>query len=56
MTTQLITHPACLDHDPGPYHPENPRRLEAVLAALGAPVCSSTADSFLNCANEPGAW
>jgi acetoin utilization deacetylase AcuC-like enzyme len=38
MTTQLITHPACLDHDPGPYHPENPRRLEAVLAALSAPA------------------
>ncbi|MFN8758935.1 MAG: histone deacetylase family protein [Tagaea sp.] len=36
MTTQLITHPACLDHDPGPYHPENPRRLEAVLGALDA--------------------
>ncbi len=35
MTTQLVTHPACLDHDPGTYHPENPRRLEAVLAALG---------------------
>lgn len=34
MTTQLITHPACLDHDPGTYHPENPRRIEAVLAAL----------------------
>ncbi len=38
MTTQLITHPACLDHDPGPYHPENPRRLEAVLAALSEPA------------------
>jgi acetoin utilization deacetylase AcuC-like enzyme len=38
MTTQLITHPACLDHDPGPYHPENPRRLEAVLAALSTPA------------------
>ncbi len=34
MTTQLISHPACLDHDPGAYHPENPRRLQAVLAAL----------------------
>lgn len=34
MTTQLITHPACLDHDPGTYHPENPRRLQAVLAGL----------------------
>ena len=38
MTTRLITHPACLDHDPGPYHPENPRRLEAVLGALGQPA------------------
>ena len=34
MATQLITHLACLDHDPGAYHPENPRRLKAVLAAL----------------------
>lgn len=34
MATQLITHPACLDHDPGNHHPENPRRLAAVLAAL----------------------
>jgi len=34
MATQLVTHPACLDHDPGAYHPENPRRLQAVLAAL----------------------
>jgi acetoin utilization deacetylase AcuC-like enzyme len=38
MTTQLITHAACLDHDPGPYHPENPHRLEAVLAALSGPA------------------
>jgi acetoin utilization deacetylase AcuC-like enzyme len=30
----LITHPACLTHDPGPYHPECPDRLRAVLAAL----------------------
>ena len=35
LATQLITHLACLDHDPGAYHPENPRRLQAVLAALG---------------------
>jgi len=34
MTTQLYTHPACLEHDPGPGHPERPERLRAVLAAL----------------------
>ena len=34
MTTLLYTHPACLEHDPGRYHPESPDRLRAVLAAL----------------------
>jgi acetoin utilization deacetylase AcuC-like enzyme len=34
--TLLITHPACLDHEPGPHHPERPDRLRAVLAALDA--------------------
>ena len=37
MTTALITHPACLEHDTGPYHPETSDRLRAVLAALEAP-------------------
>jgi acetoin utilization deacetylase AcuC-like enzyme len=37
MTTLLYTHPACLDHDPGRYHPESPARLRAVLEALDAP-------------------
>jgi acetoin utilization deacetylase AcuC-like enzyme len=37
MTTLLYTHPACLEHDPGQYHPESPDRLRAVLAALEAP-------------------
>jgi acetoin utilization deacetylase AcuC-like enzyme len=37
MTTRLYTHPACLDHDPGQYHPESPARLRAVLDALEAP-------------------
>ena len=36
MTTALITHPACLAHDPGPQHPESPARLRRVLAALEA--------------------
>jgi acetoin utilization deacetylase AcuC-like enzyme len=34
MTTLLYTHPACLEHDPGPHHPESPARLRAVLDAL----------------------
>src|SRR5271165_726235 len=37
MPTALITHPACLNHDTGPYHPECPDRLRAVLAALETP-------------------
>lgn len=37
MATALITHAACLEHDPGPYHPECPDRLRAVLKALNAP-------------------
>ena len=32
----VITHPACLGHDPGPDHPESPQRLRAVTDALQA--------------------
>ena len=32
----VITHPACLGHDPGPDHPESPQRLQVVLDALHA--------------------
>ncbi|HUB92218.1 MAG TPA: histone deacetylase family protein [Dyella sp.] len=31
---QLFTHSVCLQHDPGPGHPESPARLRAVLEAL----------------------
>ncbi len=34
MTTLLVTHLACLAHEPGSHHPERPERLEAVLNAL----------------------
>ncbi len=34
MTVALITHPACLEHDTGPWHPECADRLRAVLRAL----------------------
>lgn len=30
----LYTHPACLNHVPGPGHPESPRRLTGILEAL----------------------
>jgi acetoin utilization deacetylase AcuC-like enzyme len=34
VTTALITHTACLHHEPPPGHPERPARLQAVLDAL----------------------
>lgn len=34
MKVALITHPACLEHDPGAGHPERPERIVAVLEAL----------------------
>ena len=34
MTTLILTHPACIDHDPGSGHPEAPARLKAVLDGL----------------------
>ena len=37
MTTLLYTHPSCIEHDPGQYHPETPARLKAVLEALAGP-------------------
>jgi len=37
MKTLLITHPACLEHDNGPGHPERPDRLRVILQALDAP-------------------
>ncbi len=37
MTTALFTHPACLAHDTGEWHPECPDRLRAVLSALEHP-------------------
>lgn len=36
MSTLLLSHPVCLEHEAGPGHPENPGRLKAVLAALGS--------------------
>ncbi|WP_222565522.1 histone deacetylase family protein [Novilysobacter antarcticus] len=33
---RLYTHPACLEHRPGPGNPESPARLEAVVEAISA--------------------
>ena len=38
MSTWLITHEACLQHDTGPDHPECIARLQHVLAALSDPA------------------
>jgi acetoin utilization deacetylase AcuC-like enzyme len=37
MVVALFTHPACLEHDTGPGHPECPDRLRAVWQALEHP-------------------
>ena len=36
MTTIVYTHPICIQHAPGPHHPESPGRLQAVIEALDA--------------------
>ncbi len=36
MVTAYLTHPTCLRHDMGAYHPEQPARLTAIEAALRA--------------------
>jgi acetoin utilization deacetylase AcuC-like enzyme len=42
MSTWIYTHEACLEHQPGPHHPESPQRLSAVLQALDEPEFAST--------------
>jgi acetoin utilization deacetylase AcuC-like enzyme len=41
MTTLLLTHPACLEHDTGYGHPERADRLRAINDALAAPQFKS---------------
>jgi acetoin utilization deacetylase AcuC-like enzyme len=36
VSVLLLTHRACLSHDPGPWHPECPDRVRAVVRALDA--------------------
>jgi acetoin utilization deacetylase AcuC-like enzyme len=41
MSTAIYTHRSCIEHDPGPGHPESPARLAAVLEALEDPRFSA---------------
>jgi acetoin utilization deacetylase AcuC-like enzyme len=50
MATLLISHPSFLEHDTGPYHPERPERLRAILAALSDPEFAGQP-----CLEAPGA-
>jgi acetoin utilization deacetylase AcuC-like enzyme len=34
----IYSHDSCLEHDPGPNHPENPGRLHSIIDALQDPV------------------
>jgi acetoin utilization deacetylase AcuC-like enzyme len=40
-STLVYTHAACLNHQPGPHHPESPERLKIVLQTLRAPEFSA---------------
>jgi len=61
MTTLLLSHPACLDHETPPGHPERADRLRAVSEALSeerfnrlvrADAPEGTLDSVALCHNE----
>jgi acetoin utilization deacetylase AcuC-like enzyme len=41
--TLFVSHPAALDHDPGPGFPDAPQRLRALFAALEAPAFAALA-------------
>jgi acetoin utilization deacetylase AcuC-like enzyme len=41
MPTLLLTHPDCLKHDNGGYHPERPERLRAIEEALASETFAS---------------
>ena len=43
MSVLLLSHRACLRHEPGEDHPECPDRLRVVLAALETEIVASVA-------------
>ncbi len=56
MTTLIYSHQACLEHDPGSYHPESPDRLRAVGAVCAAvdAVVAGDADNAFCAVRPPG--
>ena len=38
MTTAFYSHPICIEHEPGPQHPQNGGRLRAIEVALAEPA------------------
>ena len=48
----LVSHPACLDHDPGLWHPERPGRLAATLDALAQPAFTDLHRHAAPCASD----
>lgn len=46
MRTLVVTHPACLAHDPGPGNPEQPGRLKAILERLAPSVNVTTVEAL----------
>lgn len=48
----LVTHPACLGHDPGSWHPERPSRLAVVLEALAEPMFMDLRRHLSPCASD----
>lgn len=55
MTTLVLSHRACLAHDPGPGHPESPARLAAVLKGLERWQVAGAGGLALDWAEAPAA-
>ncbi len=51
MTTLLITHPACLEHEMGEGHPERPDRLRSIERAFEAEAFQMLARDVAPCAD-----
>jgi acetoin utilization deacetylase AcuC-like enzyme len=52
MSVALFTHPACLEHDTGPWHPETAERLRVALRALEAAEFSDLRRESAPCATR----
>ncbi|MDX2111344.1 MAG: histone deacetylase [Verrucomicrobiota bacterium] len=53
--TAIITHPDCELHDTGPYHPESPRRLHAIIEYLQGSTLGSQV-TWLTPGPAAGKW